>query len=72
MVSMAGYGSFPRDSFTSSAQIGEQPLMEIYLRPWLAYASNGGRGVMVSHNMLLSEPLHGSHYWLTKVLRHRF
>ena len=67
----AGYGSFPRDSFTSSAQTGEASLMEIYLRPWLAFASNGGRGVMASHNMLQSEPMHASHHWLTDVLRHR-
>ena len=68
----AGYGGFPRDSFTSSAQVGESSLMEIYLRPWLGFASHGGRGVMASHNMLQSEPLHASHHWLTDVLRHRF
>ena len=68
----AGYGEFPRDSFTSSDQISETSLMEIYMRPWLAFASNGGRGVMASHNMLQSEPMHASHYWLTDVLRYRF
>jgi len=46
----AGYGGFPRDSFTSSAQVGEASLMEIYLRPWLAFIGNGGRGVMASQH----------------------
>jgi beta-glucosidase-like glycosyl hydrolase len=67
----AGYGGFPRDSFTSSAQVGEASLMELYLRPWLAFIGNGGRGVMASHNMMQSEPLHASHHWLTDVLRNR-
>ena len=68
----AGYGGFPRDSYTSSNQVGEATLFEIYLRPWLAVVSNGLRGVMASHNMLLSEPMHGSKHFLTDVLRHRF
>jgi beta-glucosidase len=68
----AGYGQFPRDSFTSSNQVGESTLFEIYLRPWLSVVSNGLRGVMASHNMLQSEPMHGSHHWLTTVLRNRF
>ena len=37
----------------------------IYLRPWLKFAQAGGRGVMLSHNMALWEPMHGNRRLVT-------
>lgn len=68
----AGYGAFPKDSYTSAAGISERTLYEVYLVPWRELVGRGLRGVMVSHNMLDGVPMHGNHKLLTGVLRHRF
>ena len=50
----------------------ERTVFEVYLRPWLKFAQAGGRGVMLSHNMGLWEPMHGSKRLVTDTLRNRF
>ena len=44
----------PREARTSPGGAGpsERTVFEVYLRPWLMFAQAGGRGVMLSHNMV--------------------
>jgi beta-glucosidase-like glycosyl hydrolase len=42
------------------------------MRPWLELGANGLRGVMASHNMVESMPMHGNKKFLTDELRFRF
>ena len=63
------YGFGGADGY--SADISEQSLYERYFFPWLRYATEGGRGAMASHNSINYEPVHGSHRWMTEVLRNQ-
>ena len=69
----AVYGAGGRDGYTPmGGGPSERTVFEVYLRPWLAFAQAGGRGVMLSHNMALWEPMHGSKRLVTDTLRNRF
>ena len=67
------YGAGGRDGYTPmGGSPSERTVFEVYLRPWLKFAQAGGRGVMLSHNMALWEPMHASHRLVTETLRNRF
>ena len=69
----AAYGAGGRDGYTPmGGGASERTVFEVYLRPWLKYAQAGGRGVMLSHNMALWEPMHANKRLVTDVLRNRF
>jgi beta-glucosidase-like glycosyl hydrolase len=69
----AVYGAGGRDGYTPmGGGPSERTVFEIYLRPWLKFAQAGGRGVMLSHNMALWEPMHASFRLVTETLRNRF
>jgi beta-glucosidase len=44
----------------AAADVSERTLHDVYLRPWQAYASAGGRGAMMAHNSINQEPCHAS------------
>jgi len=44
----------------AAADMSEKTLHDVYLRPWKSYAEAGGRGAMMAHNSINSEPCHGS------------
>lgn len=49
----AVYGAGGRDGYTPmGGGPSERTVFEVYLRPWLKFAQAGGRGVMLSHNMV--------------------
>lgn len=52
--------------------MSDRTLFEVYLRPWREFVRHGGRGVMVSHNLVGSLPMHGNAKMLKGVLRGRF
>jgi beta-glucosidase len=58
------------DGYTTDTS--ENTLRDIYLRPWRAFARNGGRAVMVSHNDVNNVPMHMNTELLTDVLRNEF
>jgi beta-glucosidase len=66
----AAYGFDGRDG--GNADISDDVLFDVYLRPWRDFAAAGGRGVMVSHNAVQSVPNHMSARLLTGVLRGQF
>jgi beta-glucosidase-like glycosyl hydrolase len=69
----AVYGAGGRDGYTPmGGGPSERTVFEVYLRPWLKFAQAGGRGVMLSHNMALWEPMHASFRLVTETLRNRF
>ena len=69
----AVYGAGGRDGYTPmGGGPSERTVFEVYLRPWLRFAEAGGRGVMLSHNMALWQPMHGNTRLVTDTLRHRF
>eukprot|EP01051_Picozoa_sp_SAG22_P004739 SAG22_NODE_262_length_13373_cov_11.716965_1_plen_695_part_00 len=50
--------------------LDDRSLFEVYARPWERAVKKAGlRGVMASHNAVNFEPMHGSHRWLTSLLR---
>lgn len=66
-------GAGSKDGYTPmGGGPNERTLFEIYLRPWRDYALSGGRGVMVSHNMIDWVPAHANHRMVTDTLRNRF
>ncbi len=68
----AAYGAFPKDSYTASAGLSERTVYEVYLQPWREMVANGLRGVMVSHNALFGQPMHGNRDMISGMLRQRF
>ena len=66
----AAYGYDGRDG--GNADISDDVLFDVYLRPWRDFASVGGRGVMASHNAVQGVPMHMSMRLLTDVLRQQF
>ena len=69
----AVYGAGGRDGYTPmGGGPSERTVFEVYLRPWLKFAQAGGRGVMLSHNMALWQPMHANKRLVTETLRNRF
>jgi len=54
----AAYGYGGKDG--AGADISERTLHDVYLRPWRDYARAGGRGAMLSHNMINDVPSHAN------------
>ena len=61
------YGAGSEDGYP--ADISLPTLHDIYLKPWKAYVSAGGRGAMAAHNSVNREPCHSSHWLLTSLFR---
>jgi beta-glucosidase len=68
----AGYGASAKDGYTSTLEMSERAVYEVFLVPWRELVSRGLRAVMVSHNMLFGVPMHAHRKLLTSVLRDRF
>ena len=63
----AAYGYSDHDG--APADVGISKLYDVYLRPWKAFVSAGGRGAMAAHNSVNGIPCHSSTWLLTKILR---
>lgn len=66
----AAYGFGGRDG-SMPAEISDNTLFDVYLKPWRAYAQAGGRGIMAAHNEVSGMPCHGNKKLLT-ALRETF
>ena len=59
MFRLTRYGYGGRDG-QMPAEISENTLYDVYLKPWRAYAQAGGRGIMAAHNEVNGMPCHGN------------
>ena len=66
----AAYGFGGKDAY--AADISEQTLFDVYLRPWHAAARAGLRGLMAAHNEVNGVPMHMNTRLLTDVMRGQF
>eukprot|EP00036_Acanthoecidae_sp_10tr_P008832 CAMPEP_0182916124 /NCGR_PEP_ID=MMETSP0105_2-20130417/756_1 /TAXON_ID=81532 ORGANISM="Acanthoeca-like sp., Strain 10tr" /NCGR_SAMPLE_ID=MMETSP0105_2 /ASSEMBLY_ACC=CAM_ASM_000205 /LENGTH=786 /DNA_ID=CAMNT_0025053053 /DNA_START=1 /DNA_END=2361 /DNA_ORIENTATION=- len=66
----AAYGYGGRDG-SMPAEISDNVLYDVYLKPWRAYARAGGRGIMAAHNEVNGMPCHGNAE-LLGALRNKF
>eukprot|EP00041_Stephanoeca_diplocostata_P013637 m.240352 g.240352 ORF g.240352 m.240352 type:complete len:814 (+) comp19412_c0_seq2:86-2527(+) len=66
----AAYGFGGRDG-SMPAEISDNTLFDVYLKPWRAYAQAGGRAIMAAHNEVSGMPCHGNKKLLT-ALRETF
>ena len=66
----AAYGFGGRDE--AYADMSENTLYDVYLRPWRDFAQAGGRGVMGAHESVNGMPCHANHALLTTALRDQF
>jgi beta-glucosidase len=55
----AAYGFGGRDG-SMPAEISENTLYDVYLKPWYHYAQAGGRAIMAAHNEVGGMPCHGN------------
>jgi len=46
----AAYGAALGGLNGGPAELSERTLREVFLKPWRAFAKNGGKGVMTAHN----------------------
>lgn len=53
------YGFSGRDS-SMPAELSENTLFDVYMRPWKAFAQAGGRGIMAAHNEVRGMPCHAN------------
>jgi beta-glucosidase len=67
----AAYGYGGRDG-GMPAEISENTLYDVYLKPWYKYAQAGGRAIMASHNEVNGMPMHANKDLLTGALRQAF
>jgi beta-glucosidase len=63
------YGEPERGEDASPVDRSRSSLVRDFLPPFEKVLSEGVEGVMPSYNSINGEPSHGSHYWLTEVLR---
>lgn len=68
----AGYGLAEGGRDYDGADISEKTLFETYLPPYKAAIDAGAMSIMSSFNTLNGDPVSGSHYFLTEVLREQF
>lgn len=64
----SAYGYGGRDG-GMPAEISENTLYDVYLKPWYKYAQAGGRAIMAAHNEVNGMPMHANHDLLTGALR---
>ena len=55
----AAYGFGGRDG-GMPAEISDNTLYDVYLKPWYKYAQAGGRAIMASHNEVNGMPMHAN------------
>ena len=61
------YGVSNSDGY--AADMSDRKLMEVFMRPWRAFAAKGGRGLMISHPTLNHVPMHANAAILNGTLR---
>ena len=61
------YGVSNSDGY--AADMSDRNLMEVFMRPWRAFAAKGGRGLMISHPTLNHVPMHANAAILNWTLR---
>eukprot|EP01084_Bolivina_argentea_P020359 37854_1 len=68
----AGYGAAIGGLNGAPADISLRTMFEIYLKPWRAFASIGGRGAMAAHETYNRVPMHANRQFVTDIFRNRF